>query len=461
MESFLTRYNYWRRHYDKRHAVQQAVHQNLMTNHKFDKLLSMETRGLADRLAKKAQLKKLGYIVSEAKKSNEYFNGHYTYHDVVREINNIPNFAYSVDWRDFFSIHFSLDVYFCNDCDTLDFCEDGHNVEDDYTVCRDCVNEYYYSDRRGYYCHEEDNDYDDDYDNDDGNGLIGSYHSSKRRLGHIPSSYDNRKPRVLLGLELEMEVSESISRYDVADNVLSNIGKFKNYQYALLENDGSLSHGFEMVTSYTGLDVHAKQLQFFKNPLKHAKSHNTSSCGLHVHICKSDMTTLHASKMVLFINDTNNKSLVECVARRTEAHYARFKDKAGDKSWLKDSVRDSKIKVNQLCNLNSDRYEALNFQNQKTIEFRLFKGSLKYQTIMSCLEFTYATWFFCRESSVNELTTENFLKFICRNENRADTKHLRLYLRAKGFDLPEKIKLVQSNVLPKAEVQTLSIAVNQ
>jgi hypothetical protein len=90
--------------------------------------------------------------------------------------------------------------------------------------------------------------------------------------------------------------------------------------------------------------------------------------------------------------------------------------------------------------LNSDRYEALNFKNDKTIEFRLFKGTLKYQTIMACLEFTFATWHFCKDASQTQLTTSEFLKFICRAENRCDTRFLRTYLKEKGFDLPEKNK---------------------
>lgn len=87
--------------------------------------------------------------------------------------------------------------------------------------------------------------------------------------------------------------------------------------------------------------------------------------------------------------------------------------------------------------LNADRYEALNFKNEKTVEFRLFKGSLKYETIMACLEFTYATWFFCRDASTKNLTTDQFLKFICANQNRKDTKFLRSFLKSKGFVMPE------------------------
>jgi hypothetical protein len=187
------------------------------------------------------------------------------------------------------------------------------------------------------------------------------------------------------------------------------------------------------------LDVHQEQLSFFKDdlykPLKGAKSHDTNTCGLHVHICKSEMTTLHGAKMILFINDQANQSLIKAIARR-DSSYGSIKNKKDDKGWLKESL-EVNGKRSQLRRLNRDRYEALNFQNDRTVEFRLFKGSLKYDTIMACLEFTYATWFFCREASTKNLTVDYFLKFICANENKKDTKFLRAFLKSKGFSMPE------------------------
>jgi hypothetical protein len=277
------------------------------------------------------------------------------------------------------------------------------------------------------------------------NENIREYHTSSDCLGHIPSKYDDRKPRVLLGLELEMEISESYCRDSRAGWLLESIGHYQEHDYALCEEDGSLDNGFEMVTAYTGLDVHAEQLKFFEGGFKGATSHDSDNCGLHVHICKSDMSTLHGAKMILFINDQANDKLIKAIARRGSNEYAKLKNKAEAKEWLRDAVS-SEYKFDQLRSLNRDRYEALNFKNAKTIEFRLFKGSLVYSTIMSCLEFTYATWFFCRDASTKNLTTENFLKFICANENRGDTKFLRAYLKAKGFDLPEK-----SNVVPMSK----------
>jgi hypothetical protein len=331
----------------------------------------------------------------------------------------------------------------------------------DRSVCDNCRDDnYHYSDYHDCYV---DDDYESEND-DNGYENIGEYHSSSDNLGHIPSKYDNRTPRVLLGLELEMEIKSGFGLDERAGELLAHVSDYRDaendrYTYALCEGDGSLDNGFEMVTAYTGLDVHKEQLQFFKEKFEGASSHNTSTCGLHIHICKADMSTLHACKMVFFINDEANQKLVYALARRDSSSFSKIHDKKSDKHWLKDAMQAGKRvednnklqKQYQIRNLNMDRYEALNFKNDKTIEFRLFKGTLKYQTIMACLEFTYATWFFCKDASQTELTTAKFLEFICKPENRMDTRFLRTYLKEKGFELPEKSKVAN---LPRSLEKT-------
>jgi hypothetical protein len=353
-------------------------------------------------------------------------------------------------WANFMDNRFSGGYFHCHDCENIFSQDEEHNAYDDYSICQSCCDHsYLYSDRHAYYVRDDD---------EEQNQNIREYHTSSECLGHIPSKYDSRKPRVLLGLELEMEIKDSYDRDERAGELLENIRYYQGHDYALCENDGSLDHGFEMVTAYTGLDVHAEQLKYFENGLKGAISHDSDNCGLHVHICKADMSTLHGAKMILFINDQANHKLIKAIARRDSSDYAKIKNKMEDKYWLKDAIG-CKSKNAQLRSLNADRYEALNFKNDRTIEFRLFKGSLVYSTIMSCLEFTYATWFFCRESSNKNLTTEHFLKFICSNENRGDTKFLRAYLKAKGFDLPEKNTVVPFCApLPKSNNQLKKVA---
>ena len=131
------------------------------------------------------------------------------------------------------------------------------------------------------------------------------------------------------------------------------------------------------------------------------------------------MSLYHASKLVLFINRPDNEKLVYSLARRSSDSYAKIYDKGEDLDWLKGAKR-YENKRDQLRNLNGDRYEALNFQNSDTIEFRLFKGTLKYRTIMACLEFTYASWFFTKDASLADLSTDKFLEFISLPENKAN-----------------------------------------
>lgn len=364
--------------------------------------------------------------------------------------------SYRSSMEDILHKHFEDECFFCcDDCSNFFNTDERVSTYDgDYHVCEDCLSSgYTYSDYRDTYISnsdwedEQEDNSDPEYEN------IGEYHSSKHRLGHIPSSYDMRSPRVLLGMELEMEVGDDWDKDSRAGLILANIGDYTDedglkHTYCLMEQDGSLDNGFEMVTAYTGLDVHKAQLQYFKQKTKGMKSHDTSTCGLHVHVCKSSMTTLHGAKLVLFINDPANLALVKSIARRDASGYAKMQNKKEDKHWLKDSVHSSKHKEDQLRRLNSDRYEALNFRNDKTIEFRLFKGTLKYETMVSCLEFAFACWHFTASASASELTTEKFLEFICLPENRKDTRFLRAYLKDKGYSLADNLRKTIAPALP-------------
>lgn len=301
----------------------------------------------------------------------------------------------------------------------------------------------------------------------DGSELIGEYHSSKRIVGKIPSAYDKRKLPLLMGLELEMEVvSGSRSQVALQFHRLMSTVKVngRSHRYCALERDGSLSSGFEMVTGYTGLDTHAVALARLKSMPFAGKlaSHDTTTCGLHVHIDRNNITPLHADKLGLLINDPQNRPLVLAVARRyNSGNYAKCIDKTGAGKSMGAYTRDVKrgLGVRQDRNFsgkvpmaamrksyrdiiaqgagNADRYHAVNFTPQRTIEFRVYRGTLKYETIMSCLEFTRAAWLFSQEFSKAEMTTPKFLEFICRADNRPDTPHLRPYLQAKGF-LPKE-----------------------
>lgn len=363
---------------------------------------------------------------------------------------------------DFFRDKFDADVVHCDHCNSLEYENNTSTVDGDGYYCDYCLDtHYHWLEAEGRHVSS---DYLSDYEENGSNDphhVIGSYHSSKRRLGKVPSAFDTRKNNIYLGLELEIEIGDG-DKNERANYLLDHIttyedGKGNSYLYALCESDGSLNHGFEMVTGWTGLDVHEKQLGFFKERFVGAKSHNTKTCGLHVHISKGNMSVLHGTKIIEFINDEQNRKLVTSLARRDESRWCAFKDKKGNTEWKKYAVKNFKNdKERLLANLNTDRYEAVNFQNPKTIEFRLFRGTLRYQTIMACLEFAYATYFFCKSTSKANLTTGAFLDFICKVDNLQDTKYLREYLEQKGFVRSNGKPLGTFKLLTQADQENLS-----
>jgi hypothetical protein len=445
-------YKDYKDHYRLEHANEQIrnrMKDNISGNRKYHRDIGCALSAILNR---KVLRKQFALQFSQAVKDQDHDQAIDLINDYeYRTIRSTMNEVVEVFDNKFNDYYFGI----CEDCGFIEIDSNFNNAYDgDRMVCNSCFEEYYYHDHTGQYVHQDDENYSSD--DDDNDSIIGEYHSSSDNLGKIPSLFDKRKSQIFLGLELEIEVNEDYSRSDKAEMILSNIGTYiddKNnrYTYCLAEDDGSLNYGFELVTGYTGLDVHEKQLAYFKKPIRGLRSHDTSTCGLHIHIDKRHVTLNHATKMILFMNDSGNQKLIKTIARRSSNRFCKVLNKKADYSWLKSAKRSH----DPLCNLNEDRYECLNFQNDKTIEFRLFKGTLKFESIMACLEFTYATWFFCKDNGYQDLNSDNFIKFICNPQNRSDTKYLRAYLKSHLFDIPEVDKpnpRIESNQLVTAEI---------
>jgi len=449
--NLIQTYKHYKDNYRSEHAKEQIrnrMKDNISSNRKYHRDIGCALSALLNR---KVLRKQFASLFSQAVKDQDHDQAmdlinDYDYRTIRSSMNDVV---------DLFNSKFNdYDFGVCEDCGRIEIDSNFHTAYDgDRIVCDSCFEEYYYHDRSGQYVHTDDENY---HENDDDDSIIGEYHSSAENLGKIPSLFDKRKSQIFLGLELEIEVNEDYSRSDKAEMILNNIGVYTDnqndrYTYCLAEDDGSLNHGFELVTGYTGLDVHEKQLAYFKKPIRGLRSHDTSTCGLHIHIDKHNVTLNHATKMILFMNDSGNQKLIKTIARRSSNRFCKVLNKKADYSWLKSAKRSS----DPLRQLNEDRYECLNFHNDNTIEFRLFKGTLKFESIMSCLEFTYATWFFCKDNGYQDLNTDNFIQFICKPENRSDTKYLRAYLKSHLFDVPELDKpnpRIENNQLSTAEI---------
>ena len=169
-----------------------------------------------------------------------------------------------------------------------------------------------------------------------------------------------------LGTELEMVVREG----NKAEHVKRIYDLLQGY--GILKYDGSVSNGFELVTSPWSLEEHQ---EFWPSAISQLLpglvSWNTDCCGMHVHISRAPLDAYTLGKLQVFINSPLNRTNVVKIAGRNNSDYAKFTNKTLDNG----------------SRYNSDRYEAINLQNKNTAEFRIFKGTLHTQHILANLEF--------------------------------------------------------------------------
>jgi hypothetical protein len=133
---------------------------------------------------------------------------------------------------------------------------------------------------------------------------------------------------------------------------------------------------------------------------------------------------------VVFVNDPANERLIRAIARRyagpdSSGGYAKCKTKK-----LSSALQDD-----------GDRYQAVNLCNRRTVEFRIFRGSLNYRAVMAAVQFCHALLSFAETASASGLTTAAFIAFLAQPEQRADSDELRPYLaeRAPGL-MPQSVK---------------------
>ncbi len=268
----------------------------------------------------------------------------------------------------------------CADCgDTFhENLSGGSNTNDD-SVCQGCGENYFHCDGCNSTCHND--DYGEggncrECSESEGSDLINGYN-------HHPTPRFHGEGRHY-GVELETVVKTG-DLHDAAERTLDLLGD----DFAYLKSDSSLDGGvgqFEIVTHPATLPVHRERWEkFLAHRPKGLVSHDAGCCGLHVHVEKAGLSDLEIFKMVAFVNAASNREFVEAVARRASERYA----KLDPNKRAKDVVSPPK-----------DRYEAVNLQNDDTVEFRIFKGTLNRDSFFRSLEFVDAVTEFAKAPDV-------------------------------------------------------------
>jgi hypothetical protein len=236
------------------------------------------------------------------------------------------------------------------------------------------------------------------------------------------------KPPHYYGIELEVELQNQ-KREERGAKAQEVINLFDDF--AIVKEDGSLTCGFEICTKPASKEEHIiRWNKFFDHLPDNLVSFNSErgNCGLHIHCSKKPLSLLSIAKMVVFINDEKNQPHIETIAGRRSGNYSCICKKAYGT-------------VKRIGYLNrGDRYEAINLVNHDTIEFRIFKGTLKRESFFKAIEFCDSLIQFCMMGN-NGITYckswDNYVNYV--SERNKDYPHLYAFICAKFLKQENKL----------------------
>ena len=292
---------------------------------------------------------------------------------------------------------------YCEECGVLIHNDDAYSEDDsDYVYCRDCFERIRSNPIKDYNYKPE------------------------------PIFYGNEP--LFLGIELEIDKGGEYS--ENAKEILDYINKDKVYAYA--KHDGSLHDGMELVFHPMNLSYCLNNINwsglFEKIISMGYRSHQTETCGLHCHVNRSAFgSTLEAqesviARIVFFVENHWNELLK--FSRRTEYNMNRWASRYG----IAENTYDTYQKAKEKC---LGRYVAVNLENYSTIEFRLFRGTLKYQTFAATLQLVHAICQTCINMTDKELEGLSWSSFVLGIKDKPE---LIRYLKSKQLYVNELIE---------------------
>lgn len=301
----------------------------------------------------------------------------------------------------YFSEDYITDVEgdsYCRDC--LDNEIDRGNIE----ICGDCgryfyIDNLYYVDFDDcYYCNEC-----CDECRDENVDIIRDYHNNPPRI-MFPCTDEPH-----FGIELEVDDGDNPN--DLATALKDLLGNHTYYMH-----DGSLNNGVEIITQ-----PHTPE-EFYKLPWdkvltmckdKDFRSHDSKTCGLHMHVSRTLFKGDDSIYRITYFYEHYITDILK-MSRRTHEQMERWANIYGwgDKTFAELLSKSNLIPVYNYGD-HLDRYHAVNLTNDYTIEFRLMRGTLNYNTFMATIDFLWTTANNAAKMTNDDVTNAaNYLKGI-------------------------------------------------
>lgn len=270
----------------------------------------------------------------------------------------------------------------CTHCEQRIYRQDNEGNSET-PLCRRCYSNFYtHCERCDALIHQEDAYYESDDDDT-------PYCFHCHRQNETIHNYYYKPEPIFYGsgprfFGVELEVDGAGESYRNAARVLEAGNADEEYIYC--KHDGSLEDGFEIVTHPLSLEYQYNHMPWddVLDVLKEMgyTSHNAGTCGLHCHISRKALGDDPEEQedtiaRILYFMEKHWEELVK-FSRRTQNQLERWAARYGYKDSPKEILKTAKGGYGRYC--------CLNLSNDATIEFRIFRGTLKKNTIIATLQ---------------------------------------------------------------------------
>lgn len=346
------------------------------------------------------------------------------------------------------------EFYFCEECEKW-YSRRGVDALMTYngrTICWNCYSEYYrlcadcgeiFPDNMG----EWDDNEDDWYCNEcyGKRRYIKSYGYKPEPVFKTKHDYfytDSSIKELLLGVENEIDKGKN--PLDTAAKICNSCGD------VYIKHDGSLtSDGMEIVTHPCTLEYHLDELgwdSICKIALESEyKSHDARTCGLHVHVGRNQLGGEGVDK-----NDTIAKIVLlmerhwNAMVRFSRRTARQLSDWAERPNLSINTMGETEERLRELAldTRHHGRYKAVNLTNYATIEFRIFNGTLKHDTIKATLQLVSNICLYAKAKTYEEVMCSTWEEVSMYRKYG----ELQAYLKARGLDVvdnPEPVRVIK------------------
>lgn len=210
-----------------------------------------------------------------------------------------------------------------------------------------------------------------------------------------------------IGVEFET-LLEDPSDTDVIDEVNSLV-RF-NGKFGIIKEDASLEeNGFEIVTVPMLLeDQKVRWKDFFDSGVNNNFENYSGAAGIHIHLNRNSLTNVGLARLLFLVyGQKENKKFTEFIAERKPNTYWK-NNPQNIKNYYKDREKQK----------SRFRSEAVNLQNNNTIEFRIFNSVQDKEKFYKNIEYVDAVYNFCNNEIFIRPTWQNFVDYVKVNESK-------------------------------------------